>query len=519
MDAQNDHGVPTIHHHSKVQKIQFGVLDPDYIRKMSVTQIMYPEIYEDGNSNKPKANGLFDLKMGPIEEHISCPTCGYKRDKCNGHFGHIELGAPVYNPGFIEETMLVLRCVCHCCSRLLVNKKDIKIRKLKYVATLSKKKKYRTCGNNNAEETEEVTIEYDDDDDDTLIDDIYTESIDVSETANGGCGAIQHTYQKDGIKIYIVHPKDPERDGAEKRKDEMTPTKALRILEKISDTDARYLGFGKYCKPHNLIISVLPVPPPCVRPSVQMDSSRRGEDDLTQKLIDIIKSNNSFSEYSHNQAPAEFKTNLYGLLRYHVATFMDNDIPNVEKAQQRSGRDLKAIVQRLKGKEGRVRQNLMGKRVDQSARTVIDPDPNIGIQELGVPLKIAMTCSYKETVNDYNREWLMQLVRNGPYIHPGANSIIKGGKDVYMIRNLRDPLIMNLENGDQVERHLIDGDLVIFNRQPTLHRPSMMGHFVRVMANAKSFRLNLAVTTPYNADFDGDKLFKSCPQKVELSSI
>lgn len=520
------------HYVSKVDKIQFGVLDPEYIRKMSVVQVKHPEIFGDGSNLVPKPNGLFDLKMGPIEDRIPCPTCGYKREKCNGHFGHIELGAPVYHPGFIDDVVLLLRCVCHECSRLLVDRKDIKIRKLKHVAKLAKKKQYRTCGCADDHATE-TTNDDDDEEDETLDTEVHDltemQSALLSESTldndlSTGCGAKQKNYCKEGIKIFETTPKAKPQQNAnnendqpnepqptEKTKKEITPLRAFRILEKITDRDAQYLGFSKFSKPHWLIITALPVPPPCVRPSVQMDSSRRGEDDLTQKLIEILKSNNSYITKERDGAPTDFVANLFNLLRWHVATFIHNEIPGVEKAQQRSKRDIKAIVQRLKGKEGRVRQNLMGKRVNQSARTVIDPDPTLGIQELGMPLKIATTLTFNETVNEMNRDYLMQFVRNGEYRYPGANAIIKGGnqEETYLLRNCSDPLILDLKPGDVVQRHLIDGDPIVFNRQPTLHRPSMMGHKTKVMKNASSFRTNLAVCCPYNSDYDGAEIEKN----------
>jgi DNA-directed RNA polymerase II subunit RPB1 len=508
--------------YAKIEGIQFGVMNPDFIRAGSVAQVHYPEIFEDGNSQRPKANGLFDQKMGPMEEKIPCVTCGYKRDKCNGHFGHIELGSPVYHPGFIEDVSLVLRCICHCCSRLLVDKADIKHKKLKYVAALSKKKKYQICGNN---ESESETAENTEIDEELTVDTEIQDMTEVQQDTDflttldkGGCGARQYNFVKEGIHIYCYKPKkkqeeDPQpKTGSKGRtrrenytREEVTPLKAFRILEKITARDAQYLGFTELAHPSHLIISVLPVPPPCVRPSVLMDGSRRGEDDLTQKLVDIIKSNNSYIQYKGDQAAAEYLSELFELLQFHVATYIDNEIPNVPRSQQRSGRDIKGINQRLKGKEGRVRQYCMGKRVNQSARTVIGPEVGIKCEELGVPLKIAMTCSFKETVNQYNKDWLMKFVRNGPYKYPGANSITKigpnGEEEEYLLRTNKDPTVLNLQPGDLVERHLIDGDPVVFNRQPTLHRPSMMGHRVRVMRNAKSFRLNLACTTPYNGKF------------------
>ena len=150
---------------------------------------------------------------------------------------------------------------------------------------------------------------------------------------------------------------------------------------------------------------------------------------------------------------------------------VDNKIPKIPLSQQRSGRPIKALKERLKGKEGRVR-NLMGKRVDFSARSVITPDPNIGIRQLGVPEKIAKNLTKPICVNRYNIRELEKYVQNGPDVWPGAKKInkIRENKERYLTSLTSHEI--KLEAGDIVHRHLIDGDSVLFNRQPSLHRMS-----------------------------------------------
>ena len=159
----------------------------------------------------------------------------------------------------------------------------------------------------------------------------------------------------------------------------------------------------------------------------------------------------------------------------------------------------------------------MGKRVDFSARSVITPDPNIKIDELGVPKKIAMNLTFPEIVTKYNKNILQTYVRNGPLVHPGAKSVKRkiDGKTTSL--QYIDTYSINLEEGDIVNRHLIDGDIVLFNRQPSLHKMSMMGHKVRVM-DYNTFRLNVSVTKPYNADFDGDEMNMHVPQSLQTAS-
>nr|AOE43181.1 RNA polymerase II largest subunit/RNA polymerase II core subunit [Cavenderia deminutiva] len=273
----------------------------------------------------------------------------------------------------------------------------------------------------------------------------------------------------------------------------------------------------EWARPDWMVLTVLPVPPPPVRPSIMMDTASRGEDDLTHKLADIIKANRELKKQEKNGAPAHIITEVTQFLQFHVATYVDNEIPGLPQAQQRSGRPLKSIRQRLKGKEGRIRGNLMGKRVDFSARTVITADPNLSIDQVGVPRSIALNLTYPETVTPFNIERMRELIRRGPDEHPGAKYIIREDGQRFDLRFVKKLTDSHLEVGYKVERHVQDGDVVIFNRQPSLHKMSMMGHRIKVMPYS-TFRLNLSVTTPYNADFDGDEMNLHVPQTLETRS-
>lgn len=257
-----------------------------------------------------------------------------------------------------------------------------------------------------------------------------------------------------------------------------------------------------------MICTVLPVPPPTVRPSIIEENGQRREDDLTHKLSDIVKVNNQLKqriEKGINDDSLKLNESIkltVLVLQYHIATFLDNQIPGLAPAQQRNGRRLKSICDRLKKKEGRIRGNLNGKRVDQSARSVITPDPYISLDELGVPVKIAMNLTFPEAVNEYNIDELRRLVKNGPDEWPGAKYVrVKGLGKTFTLRFAasRETIANELKVGDTVDRHLRDGDYVLFNRQPSLHKMSMMCHRVKVMP-FQTFRLNVLCTNPYNAD-------------------
>jgi DNA-directed RNA polymerase II subunit RPB1 len=335
---------------------------------------------------------------------------------------------------------------------------------------------------------------------------------------HGGCGNNHPTVRQQALTLWAqLETKD--EDGLKvKEKKIITPEMALGILRRMTEDDMLDIGVNiTQARPEWMIITVLPVPPPPVRPSISMDGTGTGlrnEDDLTYKLGDIIRANGNVRQAIAEGSPNHIVTDFENLLQYHVATYMDNDIAGQPQALQKSGRPVKAIRARLKGKEGRLRGNLMGKRVDFSARTVITGDANISLDEVGVPRSIARTLTYPETVTPYNIGKLTQLVQNGPNEHPGAKYVIRGDGTRIDLRHHRRAGAIQLEYGWKVERHLVDGDYIIFNRQPSLHKESMMGHRVRVMPYS-TFRLNLSVTSPYNADFDGDEMNLHVPQTEE----
>ena len=461
-----------------VSGVQFSISSPDEIRKSSVVEVTKYDTYE---KDIPVVKGLFDRRMGVTESGEICSTCGQKNSGCPGHFGHIELCRPVFHYHFIQMTLKILKCVCFHCSKLLIDKEsDIcqfiskKNNKTRWLEVYELCNKVSTCG---------------------------------QETVDG-CGTKQPTsYKIEGINgIQGIW-----KSSAETTKMNFNAELIKSIFERISDEDSYFMGFSEsWCRPEWLICSVLPVPPPAVRPSVSQDNSQRMDDDLTHKLADIIKYNNLLKTKLQGSAKPDIIEDFTNLLQYHTATLIDNEIPNISQATHRSGRALKSIRQRLKGKEGRIRNNLMGKRVDFSARSVITPDPNIELDQLGVPIRIASNLTIPETCRSYNKEKLLSLIKNGPDKWPGAKSILKKGGSIKITILDSNKDNIELYEGDIVNRHLLDNDYVLFNRQPSLHKMSMMGHRVKVMYG-NTFRLNISVTPPYNADFDGDEMNMHVP--------
>ncbi|PTB73542.1 beta and beta-prime subunits of DNA dependent RNA-polymerase [Trichoderma longibrachiatum ATCC 18648] len=495
-----------------VQEIQFGLMSPEEIKSMSVAHILYPETMEEGGT-KPRDGGLNDPLLGSIDRQFKCKTCTQAMGECPGHFGHIELAKPVYHPGFIKKVKKILEIVCHNCSKVLadesdpefvaaINTRDAKLR-FKRVWAVCKKK--RRCENDDRSEKNK---------DEEFAPGMKPPVVE----SHGGCGNVQPQVRQVALQLKAAFEVVQEDGPKRKETAPITPEMAHSILRRISEKDLRNMGLNSdYARPEWMIITVLPVPPPPVRPSISMDGTgtgMRNEDDLTYKLGDIIRANGNVKQAIREGSPQHIARDFEELLQYHVATYMDNDIAGQPRALQKSGRPVKAIRARLKGKEGRLRGNLMGKRVDFSARTVITGDANLSLHEVGVPRSIARTLTYPETVTPYNIGKLHQLVENGPNEHPGAKYVIRSDGTRIDLRHHRRAAQISLEYGWKVERHLMDGDYIIFNRQPSLHKESMMGHRVRVMPYS-TFRLNLSVTSPYNADFDGDEMNLHVPQSEE----
>ncbi|OQO11911.1 hypothetical protein B0A48_03638 [Cryoendolithus antarcticus] len=499
-----------------VKEIQFGLFSPEEIKNMSVCHIEYPETMDE-QRHRPREKGLNDPKLGSIDRAYRCATCGESQQECPGHFGHIELAVPVYHPGFIKKVKAILESVCHNCGKLLEDERNpafaqaIRMREAKrrFEAVHKICKAKMIC---------EPDIQ------DDGGDDFGDPKAKLKQKGHGGCGNIQPEVRKDALKLtgtWKLPRGDQDEDGdktPEKRP--ITPQMALNVFRNISERDLMCMGLNAdYARPEWMVLTVMPVPPPAVRPSISVDGTSQGmrsEDDLTYKLSDIIRANSNVKRCEQEGSPQHVVDEFISLLQYHVATYMDNDIAGLPTAQQKSGRPVKAIRARLKSKEGRLRGNLMGKRVDFSARTVITGDPNLSLDEVGVPRSIARTLTFPERVNAYNLNKMYELVRNGPDVHPGARYVIRASGDRIDLKHGKKEQV-RLEIGAIVERHIVDGDYIIFNRQPSLHKESMMGHRVRVMPYS-TFRLNLSVTSPYNADFDGDEMNLHVPQSHETRS-
>ncbi len=453
----------------KVGKIEFGIVSPEMVKSIAAAKLTKTELYDQ--EGYPIEGGLMDPRLGVIDPGVRCRTCGGNVGDCHGHFGYLELTKPLMHVHYSKIVFALLKIFCHKCSRILVDPKDMekargKRLNFKDLVTMSKKK----CPQCNVEQKKLKFIKP------------YT-FVEGAKTLNFG--------------------------------------EVRERLEKIVQEDLDVVGLK--VRPEWLVLTLLPIPPVTVRPSITLETGERSEDDLTHKLVDIVRINDRLKENFDLGAPDFILEDLWELLQYHVSTYFDNDLSGVPPARHRSGRVLKTLSQRLKTKEGRFRGNLAGKRVNFSARTVISPDPMIDIDEVGVPEVIARELTIPVKVNESNLEVVKKIVLHGSIKWPGANYVLRpDGRRKKITDVNKEEISKEIVPGYIVERHLQNNDIVIFNRQPSLHRMSLMGHKVKVMP-FRTFRMNLSATTPYNADFDGDEMNLHVPQteeaKVEVENL
>ena len=464
----------------KIGSIGFSLLSPNEVRKMSATKVITADTYDDDGF--PIAMGLMDPRLGVIEPGLRCKTCGLRvgKDKCPGHFGHIDLAMPVIHVGLVKTIRDCLRATCRDCGRLLVDNK-------RKGELLEEIEKYNLEGRDKT----------------YLLKSVVKECVKVDKCPH--CG-------REVGKIELDKPTSLRENGKK-----LTPSEVREWLEKIPDDNLPLLDINKKsARPEWMVLTVLPVPPVTVRPSVTLESGERSEDDLTHKLVDVIRINQRLQENRDAGAPQLIVEDLWELLQYHITTYLDNQTSGIPPARHRSGRPLKTLAQRLKGKEGRFRSNLSGKRVNFSARTVISPDPNLSINEIGVPIEIAKELTVPVKVTTHNIEWAKKIIKQKIDssedefgYKPSVNYVLRDADGVKqrikVTERNSEEVADKIELGDTIERQLMNGDITLFNRQPSLHRMSMMAHRVRVMPN-KTFRFNLCVCPPYNADFDGDEM-------------
>lgn len=551
----------------EIEEIIFGIFSAKEIVDMAVCKVENTKLSGPGS--------VYDERMGgSTDNNHPCVTCGMNPKDCPGHFGYIEFNEYIINPLYYKQVVTFLRCFCNQCNRLLITKDQVSLCGLTRYKTERRFKK--------------------------IIEKL--EKVDICCHCNNPQPKI--TYSPIDNTIAMVYKeKIPNNDEKMKKKESkisiaLSVDEIKKSLDAIIDDDIVLCGFDpERIHPKNLIMSVFPVIPPCARPFVLADG-HVCDDDLTNQLLEIIKSNNILKrddEIPDEKQEAK-KQKAYQSLKFRVLTFFNNS--QCKAKHPTNGRPIKGLKERMTGKGGQIRNNLMGKRVEFSGRTVIGPDPTLKFGEMGIPEEIAMELTIPERVTAFNKNYLTNIVNSGKanFISKNGgdtrinlkyamfrkgtellyNDIVVRGKEEIKVENgnvilkkgdyvrragkkleplqsndiiirngeklkittgvspqygdkiERDGKILNLTSilfyptkkrinlniGDVVDRHLKNGDIVLLNRQPTLHKGSMLAKKIRVV-KGKTFRMNLATTKTFNADFDGDEMNIHVPQSLE----
>jgi DNA-directed RNA polymerase beta' subunit len=493
----------------EIESITFGVTSPQHIKEVSVCKI-------DSTKMVQEPGTVYDPAMGPCFDIVTkCVTCKENAKVCTGHFGYIELNYPVVHPLYPKSVAQYLKCFCSHCHRLLITKEHIDLNGLnkykgsaRFTKIIEKLEKVDIC--------------------------CHCKHTQPTHSYSQPCGTFSQSYtakDEDGKKktVTIV----------------LNTDEILHIFDNVLDDDIKLLGIDpRHVHPKNLILIYLPVIPSCARPPVIADGNI-SDDDLTTQYIEIIKKNNDLANYTDDLT--EKFTEILSDLEFHIGVLFDNS--KGQSKHNANNKEKNTFKGRLSGKGGLLRNNLMGKRVDQSARTVIGPDPTLKINEIGVPQHIADTLTVPVHVTSFNIDKLMKLVNEedganfitnlkGAMINLGFALYRKGTQllfgDIVIRGDKKIPvqtMTVDLHHGDLIERQgqildkveypqkrcyrlqigeivhrkLQKGDILLLNRQPTLHQGSMMGMRVvprRGPGSQKTITMNLAVTKSFNADFD-----------------
>ncbi|GKT25531.1 DNA-directed RNA polymerase III subunit RPC1, partial [Aduncisulcus paluster] len=477
----------------KIDAIQFALFNQFDVIKASSSEVVSSGLYLPGIA-KPVPGSVLDRHLGVCDKNEKCVTCGENVLDCPGHFGHVTLPLPVFHVGYFRHIIAILNQVCKTCSRILLRGETAR--------------KWRKIMLRSSGTTRNAYIR-------TLTNELKK----VAKCPH--CGAISGLCTKLKGTYKIIHDlKLPQGKRTEFSNHELHPLDVETIFKKIAEDDLPLLAMDPAVgRPENLLLRSIPVPPLCIRPSVQTDWAGSNEDDLTVKVAEMVLHSENIRKGLAKGESIKAIMGNWNMLQGAIAGYITGDVPAALSGTRGRSKPIRGFYQRLKGKHGRFRWNLCGKRVNFSGRTVISPDPNLPVDHVVIPEDCAKVLTFPEVVTHENKAELQELVRAGSDTYPGANTVIlKNGEKLSLFKQFRrKSLADRLRCGDIVERHLNGKDVVLFNRQPSLHKLSIMCHRVKVM-KWKTFRFNVSVCKPYNADFDGDEMNIHVPQTQEARS-
>ncbi|KAL4512347.1 hypothetical protein ABPG72_005349 [Tetrahymena utriculariae] len=506
----------------RIGSIQYSILSTNEIIDMAEVCLDEPLFYNQ-TTRAPLNRGPLDLRMGPSmrENNLKCQTCNQEMLECPGHFGFIKLALPIFHIGFFGDVINVLQCICKNCGKVLldedekknsikriqkaIDEKNYQLRADYYVKMRKECKKganqkCRSCGYKNGPLKKmpkmPTTISFSDQ---TKLEQDFRE---IRES--------EDIFQENLRKIL-------ESKNMKEMIEILNPLQAYKIFRKIPQDEILLFNIQEN-HPCDLILTHIIAPPACIRPTVKEGESNVRHDDLTVKIRDFLDRNKRIAQMIEDGEDLIKINQEWFLLQCSHAHYLNAETPNLPfKMDKDFGKkDIRALAQRLKGKKGRFRGNLSGKRSNFTGRTVISPDPNIPIDNVVVPEYMARILTFPEQVNAINIERLKKLVINGPDKYPGAHYIIaKDTEDKFNLSiDNRRKKADELKIGDIVERHIQNGEILLFNRQPSLHRISIMA-FKANIQKWNTIRFNECCCAPFNADFDGDEMNIHVPQTIE----
>ena len=451
------------------------ITDITYVM-MSHEELEKAAVYEVENKNDSGLYSVNDPRGGTVDLHHLCNTCQRDNLECPGHLGIIKLNEPILHPLVIREIYYILTSVCGSCGGLLLSPEyiDKKIMNLPGPARLkeiAKASEGIACRNN----------------------------INSCETGVTSCVPNpKYIHDKEfGIISYTREKKDTSP------KNQMTTSEIEKIFECIEPEDAKVLGFEGESHPLRFIMKSVPVIPLCARAPVVIDGMIKA-DHITEVYQQIVSLNLKLVT-----AKLEEKGGLVREMFRKIKGVMDN---SDKKTTLRQNKPVLSILERIQGKDALIRDSLMGKRVNYSARTVIGPDPSLKFGQIRVPRVMAPFLTQPETVTPENIGKLTNLLRTGKITHitPVGGRLAEKRFQVNEKHRKEHQLFL----GDKVDRWLENGDFVVADRQPTLHKQGIMGYEV-VLGDSLTIGLHLGYTPQHNADFDGDEMTIHAPQSED----
>jgi DNA-directed RNA polymerase II subunit RPB1 len=447
---------------SEISKISFYLMGSEDHAKASNCNIISKDLF---SNDRPLDSGVYALSMGTTSYSYRCKTCQNTRDKCPGHFGSIQLKYPVVNPLFRAEVLRWLRQVCHYCGFALGKTNDDG----SFKAATSNKS--IVCSN---------------------------------------CSKEQPTIAKDPREPMFLLKRLSSGEESRLYNDEIET-----IFSRVSNETAAKIN-SKY-HPSSLLLRTVPAVPNNARPDVRKlkSSTRSNNNDTTTFIKNVVSTNEQLPLILTDEERLS-QENLMNLLEITYSNMVRD--PSGTTTSSRivggNGQALTSLGARLRGKEGRIRGNLEGKRFQHGGRSVICGDNFIDIDEVGVPIQIAKVLQVPEVVRPYNIDRLMTFFLNKNTTYPGCSKLVKSDTGAtYHIASMKDNI--KLEYGDVLYRDLIDGDNVAMNRAPSLLYSAISGHRARILGNGDTFRLSVNVAdTLYGGDFDGDAMSIYLPHSL-----